>query len=232
MAKKSINSTAASHAVYRGQDVKLFAADLSNYAELRRGLSPAMRAQTLAKKELRAARPDMVISYINSLNQWRQSPQRQKIVKGQDNEVTRLENIFAQVLKTNLFGGNDKVAIAAANLKMKSMSTADARTEIREALNAVDRMHMSDWYKPQDYWTSDYYMQNEKWDPAQASDSMLRLALEFDLVGYYPQYEDATYEEYRRRLNTELDKTIIASQRTSAELDILATAKLFVYGAN
>ena len=228
MAKKSINSTAASHAVYRGQDVKLFAADLSNYAELRRGLSPAMRAQTLTKKELRAASPDMVISYINSLNQWRQSPQREKIVRGQSEEISRLENIFLKKMKSDFFGPNDKVALAAANLKMKSMPQEQARMEIREALNAVDRLHTSDWYTPRDYWASDFYMSHGEWDPAQASDSMLRLAIQYDLISDYPQYEEMTKEEYGRRLGVEFSEAIMATQAVSGNLDVLATAKLFL----
>ena len=52
-------SKAAPHAVYRGSDVKLFSQDLSNYSELRRGLSPQMRAQTMTKKELRNVSPDI-----------------------------------------------------------------------------------------------------------------------------------------------------------------------------
>lgn len=228
MAKKSINSTAAPHAVYRGQDVKLFAADLSNYAELRRGLSPAMRAQTLTTKELRAASPDMVISYINSLNQWRQSPQREKIVRGQSEEISRLENIFLKKMKSDFFGPNDKAALAAANLKMKSMTQEQARMEIREALNAIDRLHTSDWYKPQDYWATDFYMSHGEWDPGLASDSMLRLALQYDLVGDYPGYKDITMEEYERRLGSDFADSVMASEITSGNLDVLATAKLFL----
>ena len=67
--------TSAPHAVYRGGEVKTFRQDLSNYSELRRGLTPAMRAQTLTKTELKNVSPDVAIRYINALNEWRQSPQ-------------------------------------------------------------------------------------------------------------------------------------------------------------
>lgn len=224
------SKTAAPHAVYRGQDVKLFSSNLSNYAELRRGLSPAMRAQTMTTKELRNASPDMVKLYINSLNDWRQSPQREKIVRGQANEITKLESMFQRKMQSGAFSANDKAALAAANFKMKSIPQEQARMEIREALNAIDRVHSGDWYKPQDYWAADFYMSHGEWDPGQASDSMLRLALQYDLVGDYPAYADETKEEYARRLGSDFADSLMASEINTGNNDVLAIAKLFLQG--
>lgn len=229
MAKKS-KSTAASHAVYRGQDVKLFDQDLSNYAQLRRGLSPAMRQQTLTKEQLRKVSPDIVISYINALNEWRQSPQRGKIVRGQSKEISRLEDLFRREIESGYFGENDVATLATANLKMKSMTQENARREIREALNAVDRAHMGDWYRPEDYWINEYYMSHDAWDPTMASDSMLRLAIQYGMVDEYPEIKAATRQEYADRLGDSADP-IMATQTVSGHLDILATAKLFTRGA-
>ena len=204
--------SAAPHAVYRGQDVKLFAQDLSNYAQLRRGLSTAMRAQTLTKTELKNVSPDVAIRYINALNEWRQSPQREKIVRGQSSDITRLEGIFEKARQSNFFGPNDRAKLAAANLTIKTMNQEQARWEIREALNAVDRVHGSAWYTPADYWANDFYMSHGEWDPSRASDSMLRVAIQYDLLADYPEYDEATKEEYRQRLDGDLGAAIIASE--------------------
>lgn len=223
-------STAAPHAVYRGQDVKLFAQDLSNYAQLRRGLSPAMRQQTLTKEQLRKVSPDTAISYINALNEWRQSPQREKIIRGQATEISRLEGIFLQGLKSDYYSTEQKAVMAAANLKMKSMPPQQARMEIRENLNAIDRVHGGDWYTPTDYWATQFYMEHNEWDPTLASDNMLRIALTYGLLADYPRYKDATMDEYESRNGGEF-KSMLASEVASYRQDILAAAKLFVKGS-
>ena len=57
---------------------KLFTSDLSNYAEIRRGLSPAMRKLTVSKTDLKKLTPDVQQSYIRQLNEWRMQGQAAK----------------------------------------------------------------------------------------------------------------------------------------------------------
>lgn len=223
-------STAAPHAVYRGQDVKLFAQDLSNYAQLRRGLSPAMRQQTLTKEQLRKVSPDTVISYINALNEWRQSPQREKIIRGQATEISTLEGIFLQGLQSDYYSPEQKAVMAAANLKMKSMPQQQARMEIRENLNAIDRARGGDWYTPTDYWATKFYMEHGEWDPTLASNNMLRVALTYGFMDDYPRYKGVTLDEYAARNGADVE-AMVASEVASYRQDILAVAKLFVKGS-
>lgn len=223
------SKTSAPHAVYRGGDVKTFRQDLSNYSELRRGLTPAMRAQTLTKTELKNVSPDVAIRYINALNEWRQSPQREKIVRGQPGEISALENIFLKGIDSGYYSANEKATLAAANLKMKSISQEQARMEIRENLNAIDRAHGGEWYTPTDYWATKFYMDHGEWDPSLASDSMLRVALTYGFLDDHPGYRDETIEEYELRTGGE-DTGAAASEVAAYRQDILAVAKLFIQG--
>lgn len=227
---RKYKSIAASHAVYRGQDVKLFGQDLSNYAELRRGLSPAMRQQTLTKKQLRDVSPDTVISYINALNEWRQSPQREKIVRGQATEISTLEGIFMRALRSDYYSPDEQAILAAANLKMKSMSQQQARMEIRENLNVIDRARGGDWYTPTDYWATKFYMEHGEWDPTLASNNMLRVALTYGFMDDFPSYRAVTIEEFAARNSGADVGTMLASEYAAHQEDILAVAKLFTQG--
>ena len=55
---------------------KLFASDLSNYAEIRRGLSSTMRKLTVSKSDLKKLTPDVQQAYIRQLTRRRASAPR------------------------------------------------------------------------------------------------------------------------------------------------------------
>lgn len=222
MAKKS---KAAPQAVYGGKEVPTFSYDLTNYSELRRGLSPAMRAQTMSKTELRKVDPDVAKRYIDALNKWRTSPQKEKSARA--HEITRLEQIFAKAGTDQSYTGNERAELLTANLTIKTMPQDRARMEIRENLNLLDRAG-GDWYKGSDYWTDIYYMDKSEWDPVKASDNMLRVAVLYITPHEYTQYQDATEEEYRKRLGAEADQ-MIASEKQQYRRDLLTMAKLFNY---
>lgn len=216
----------------QGSLVAQFATDLTNYSQIRRGLSPAMRAQTMTKTELRSVSEDVVKKYIEALNVWRNRPLGEKIRRSRK-EKTALEDIFQKVMNNDEYTTEQKAMIKAANIKVKSMSQENARMQIREALNNLDRAKIGGWYNPEDYWKNKYYLDNETWDPAKASDSMLRIALTYKMMVEDSPEEEATKDEYLERLgggNEEYGRQAYASVVSGYNQDIIDTATWFVAG--
>lgn len=219
---------AQSRAVYRGKEVKTFAHDLSNYSEIRRGLSPAMRAQTMTKTELRNADPDAVERYIDMLNQWRTSPQAEKATRSAQTAQSPLEEIFSTAAASDYFTPTEKATLLTANLKVKLLTPAQAKMELKEALNAANRMTSADFYKAK------YYLDEDEFDPELASDNMLYEIIMTGYVDKFPEQAQQVKDEYMKRLQEALDSvqydSQFASEANAYKRDILAISKQLLYG--
>lgn len=219
----------AKTAVYRGREVVTFSHDLSNYAKLRSGLSSSMRAQTLTKAELSKATPEQIERYINELNIWRTTPQSEKLARAKASKTSGLETLFNKAVQSNYFSSAEKQAMATANLKLKNMSPEQARMELSENLNAIDRVHAGGFYNdPESYFDSKYYIDNGSWDPALANDDMLRCVIYNDMLTG-KELEEAI-EEFIDRIGetSEEQLTGYASERAGVMEDLLGMAKLFL----
>lgn len=227
MARKNNIPRAQSAAVYRGREVSTFAHDLSNYSQLRRGLSPAMRAQTMTKKELSQVDPDKVEAYINALNQWRTSPQLEKVTRAQEIAQSPLEQIFQSAALSDFYSAQDKAAFLTANLKLKTMTSDLAQKRIKESLNLIDRLRGADFYKAK------YYLDNDTFDPELASNDMLR---EIVITGYienYPEAAEQAKAEYMKRLADVNVGALSGSEEMASEAnayrrDLLGIAKSLI----
>ena len=213
-------------AVYGGSEVKLFSTDLSNYASLRRGLSATMREQTLGVKTLKKASADVQSTYINVLNKWRSQSQAFKKERAQiQNPV---EEVFKKVLDEDYYTDAEKVEIAAANIKLKTMDAKQARQELMEGLRAKDAARDQDFYK------ADWFLKNDMFDPTKATDDMLRQLVDSGYVEKeYPGQADAVLDEYLRRLGGGLGaEWERASNAAAYRQDILALARMILMGGS
>ena len=173
---------------------KLFASDLSNYAEIRRGLSPAMRQITVSKTSLKKLTPDVQQAYIKQLNEWRMQGQAAKQASAHTQEG--VSSALLQAAKSNYFGDKEKakVVFATAGLKLKTMSPKAADWEVKEALNAAGRLHDQAFYKAQ------YYLEGGTWDATKAdSDMLISIIRGGTLQNYGDSIFDATVREFVRR---------------------------------
>lgn len=172
---------------------KLFEADLSNYAEIRRGLSPAMRAATPTKTALKRVDADTRADLINVLNDWRLQGQASKKASAHTQEG--VGSVLSSQAGSSYYSPSEKIKIQTAAIKLKTMDPRQAEWEIKEALNAAGRLHNQDFYKAQ------YYLDRGDWDVTQADDGMLTAIL---TGGTLPQYGDdivdETVKEYVKRL--------------------------------
>ena len=175
---------------------KLFTSDLSNYAEIRRGLSPAMRKLTVSKTDLKKLTPDVQQAYIRQLNEWRMQGQAAKQASAHTQEG--VSSALLQAGRSNYYGGRDKVkekvVFATAGLKLKTMSPKVADWEVREALSVVDRLHDQAFYKAQ------YFLDAGTWDATKATNNMLISIIRGGtLQNYGEDIFDATVREFVRR---------------------------------
>ena len=237
-------STVKTSAVYRGAPVKTFSHDLSNYSQIRRGLSPAMRAQTMTKTELKQVRPDLVERYINELNRWRESPQLSKTQRGSeiiksssaDKKVQKAgqdptQTIFREALKSGYYEGdsNAKAKLMTASLKLSMMSKKDARKEMMEGLNTKDRTRNQDFYK------AEYYLDEGKFDPEVATTDMLREIVSSGYVDEkYPDQAAKITKEYMKRLSGTgeadgIGAQALANERASFMEDLVSIDETIIY---
>lgn len=224
MARKS---TAKSSAVYRGVSVSTFAQDLSNYSQLRRGLSQSMRNQTLTKTELMKIKPEARTVYINQLNAWRERGQAFKTGRAQ--EVQGTERIFEKALQSGFFTAEEKAALATANLRIKSVNEQTARFMIGESLNVVERSGGTSWKGSgtEDYYKAKYYLDQGSWDPTMASDNMLREIIFSGKIDDYPSQSEEAVKEYMDRLGNASD---FADESNNIRKDIMGMAKTMIKG--
>ena len=229
MAKKRYNSptvkksTASPVATYRNTGVKGFTEDLSNYAELRRGLSKTMREQTLGVKELRKASAATQKQYIDILNQWRQQSQVMK--KERATIENPVEELFRKAAETDKFYTEDERAkLAAANIKLKTMGADQVKMELLEALDNADRKRNQDFY--QVVW----FLSKDMFEPGKATDEMLRQIIMSGTIEEYPGQKDEIIAEYMSRLGSAsvpdqaATETQYASERNAYRQDLLAIA--------
>lgn len=171
---------------------KLFTSDLSNYAEIRRGLSPAMRKLTVSKTDLKKLTPDVQQAYIRQLNEWRMQGQAAKQASAHTQEG--VSSALLEAAKSNYYGAKEKVVFATAGLKLKTMKPKAADWEVKEALNAVGRLHDQAFYKAQ------YFLDNGTWDAKKAeTDMLISIIRGGTLKKYGESIFDATVREFVRR---------------------------------
>ena len=173
---------------------KLFTSDLSNYAEIRRGLSPAMRKLTVSKTDLNKLTPDVQQSYIRQLNEWRMQGQAAKQATAHTQEG--VSSALLEAAKSNYYGTKEKVVFATAGLKLKTMKPKAADWEVKEALNAADRLHDQAFYKAQ------YFLDAGKWDEKKAeTDMLISIIRGGTLKSYGDSIFNATVREYLERIH-------------------------------
>ena len=171
---------------------KLFTSDLSNYAEIRRGLSPAMRKLTVSKTDLKKLTPDVQQSYIRQLNEWRMQGQAAKQATAHTQEG--VSSALLEAAKSNYYGAKEKVVFATSGLKLKTMQPKAADWEVKEALNAVGRLHDQAFYKAQ------YFLDKGTWDEKKAeTDMLISIIRGGTLKKYGESIFDATVREFVRR---------------------------------
>lgn len=219
--------TGKTSAVYGGVSVALFKKDLSNYSQLRRGLSPNMRAETLTKEELLQASPDLVAAYIEALNAWRKRGQAFKKERARD--MKGMDELFKRAGgNVKYYSINERVKMATANLRLKAMPKNTARFAIQQALNQVDRAHAGAWYVPTDFYSAKYYLDAGTWDPSEATDGMLRSVV---MTGAIEKYDEETInksvDEYMSRMGGE---TGMGSSQNDYRNDLLAMADILISG--
>lgn len=208
---------------------KMFLSDLSNYTEIRRGLSPAMRKATLTKTELKSVAPDVKEQYIRQLNNWRQMGQGMKSATAHTQEG--LSRVLVEAAGSKYYSPTDRAKIVTAGLKLKTMDPRAAEWEVREALNATGRLHDQAFYKAK------YYLDARSWDPSQADDSMLLSIIRGGtLQSYGEDVVNATVKEYVKRMygftGTEAQEFEDLIEQESADIkasyynDVLNIAKL------
>ena len=199
---------------------KLFASDLSNYSEIRRGLSPAMRKATPTLKELKSVDAATQQGLINALNDWRRQGQAQKIQASQ--LATGIGTVFSSAAKSPYYSNEDKITLYTAGIKIKMKDPDVVEWDIRENLSANDRLRNQDFYKAK------YYYDGNEWDPTLATNSMLTSFIEGGgLVSASPDIIEKTFAELTRRFggNSEEEQ---AQQMAGYHNEIMNIAKLFM----
>ena len=185
-----------------------------------------MREQTLGVKTLKKASADVQSTYINVLNKWRSQSQTFKKERAQiQNPV---EEVFKKVMDEDYYTDAEKVEIAAANIKLKTMDAKQARQELMEGLRAKDAARDQNFYK------ADWFLKNDMFDPTQATDDMLRQLVDSGYVEKeYPGQADAVLDEYLRRLGGGLGaEWERASNAAAYRQDILALARMILLGGS
>ena len=197
---------------------KLFASDLSNYAEIRRGLSPAMRKLTVSKTDLNKLTPDVQQSYIRQLNEWRLQGQAAKQASAHTQEG--VSSALLQAGQSDYYGAKDKVkekvVFATAGLKLKTMKPKSADWEVKEALSVVNRLHDQAFYKAQ------YFLDNGTWDAKKAeTDMLISIIRGGTLQNYGESIFNATVREYLMRIHglQESDLTDEMVEEASADIE-------------
>ena len=204
---------------------KLFASDLSNYSEIRRGLSPAMRKATPTLKELKSVDAATQQGLINALNDWRQQGQAQKIQASQLSKG--IGSVFSSAASSGFYSTQDKITLQTAGLKLRSMDKDRAEWELRESLGATGRLHNQDFYKAK------YFLDGNEWAPEAATNAMLEAILfSGGILEYDEQTIRDTIKEYVKRAYGVLDDLEAESQERanltgSYYNDVLNIAKLF-----
>lgn len=199
---------------------KLFASDLSNYSEIRRGLSPAMRKATPTLKELKSVDAATQQGLINALNDWRQQGQTQKIQASQLSKG--IGTVFSEAAKSNYFSNEDKITLYKAGIKIKMKDPDVIEWDLRENLSANDRLRNNDFYKAK------YYYEDNEWDPTLATNSMLTSFVEGGgLITASPDIIEKTFAELTRRFGGNSDEEQ-AQQMASYHNKIMNIAKLFM----
>lgn len=183
---------------------KIFLNDLSNYAEIRRGLSPAMRKATPTLTQLKKADAETREGLINALNDWRSMNQSAKIKSARGNQ--KGPAVFITAAGADYYTANQKIKLITAGIKLKSMSPDEAYVELREAISVSGRLHNRDFYKAQ------YFLDRGTWDTAKATNEMLT---EIVLTGGILNYDEKTiittlkaYIEKNNNINADDQKAI------------------------
>lgn len=148
------------------KSIRLFAGDLSNYNDIRKGLTSKMRDQIPSRAQLMQATPDVRQNMIDTLNEWRQLSQKEKVAF-QERAGTDYVKMYSDQSKNLYFTESERVEFATASLRLRMMSPDQAEWEMKESLNAVDRKHSREFYKAMSYVEADEFDEN------QASDEML-----------------------------------------------------------
>lgn len=171
---------------------KIFLSDLSNYAEIRRGLSPAMRKATPTLKELKASDEGVRQNLINALNDWRASSQAQKIAGSQT--AKGAAQALTAAAGSDYYTPSQKVQLLTAGLKLRNMDPEQAEWEIRESLAVTGRLHNQDFYKAK------YFLDRESWEPSEATNEMLNAMLfSGGILSYDEETIMKTVREYVKR---------------------------------
>ena len=148
------------------KSIRLFASDLSNYNDIRKGLTSKMRAQIPTRAQLMQATPDVRQNMIDTLNEWRQLSQKEKVAF-QERAGTDYVKVYSDQSKNLYFTESEQVEFATAAFKLRMMTPDQADWEMKESLNAVDRKHSREFYKAMSYVEADEFDENL------ASDEML-----------------------------------------------------------
>jgi len=148
------------------KSIRLFASDLSNYNDIRKGLTAKMRSQIPTRAQLMQATPDVRQNMIDTLNEWRQLSQKKKVAF-QERAGTDYVKTYSDQSKNVYFTESERVEFTTASLKLRMMTPDQAEWEFKESLNAVDRKHSREFYKAMSYIEADEFDEN------MASDEML-----------------------------------------------------------
>lgn len=175
---------------------KIFNKDLSNYAEIRRGLTPEWRKLTPTKKQLQSISPDVKDAFIQSLNDWRALSIKDKTAHAK--ALGSKASLFFQTGASKYLSTSERVEVLTAGLKLRAERPDLAKWDLREAVNMVDRTHGHDWYVAHQYLDDDKDGQQEDFNPEQATDSMLVELLE-DPQGLDENTFDSIMKEYFKR---------------------------------
>lgn len=213
------------------KSIRLFASDLSNYNDIRKGLTAKMRAQIPTRAQLMQATPDVRQNMIDTLNEWRQLSQKEKVAF-QERAGTDYVKVYSDQSKNLYFTESERVEFATAALKLRMMTPDQAEWEMKESLNAVDRKHSREFYKAMSYVEADEFDEN------QASDEMLS-----EIIKDAGQALKAHPDVFERALKAYLDRKYgamkisrakksemywdeYADKMTSYNQDVLAAARL------
>lgn len=160
--------------------VKLFEQDLSNYAQIRRGLSPAMRERTLTKTELKKKSSAFVQRYIEQLNAWRTSSQATKIryAKAQKKPKTGLEKMLQKIIDDGYFEGEEEAQIRRAMMRLEMADEKSKAAAIKNSFDLLSRTKNGAFYtESKSYWKAKKYVDDKSWDASKATDDMLRAVM-------------------------------------------------------
>lgn len=205
--------------------VKLFEQDLSNYAQIRRGLSPAMRERTLTKTELKGKSADFVKNYIDQLNRWRSGTQSQKIryARAQKSEKKGVEAMLQKVLDEGYFDGEEEAQIRRALQQMEMSDKKTKEAALKNSFDLLSRTKNGAFYsESKSYWKAKKYVDDKSWDASKASDDMLRA-----VIASYDLGSDAISSAASELLNREGgDGSGFGSEQSENRAQLLALAEL------